>query len=69
MFKFLRKYKFQFDVIAVIVFAIGSIFRFIDYSEDSSKKMNLFGGIVFGLMAIFRTDDVVENLKKKKKLD
>ena len=64
MFKFIRKHRLFFDIMAAIVFALGSYLNFSDYFstgyENTTKhKMDLFGGIVFGIMFIFKLFDVI----------
>jgi hypothetical protein len=71
MFKFIRKHRLIFDILAVIVFGVGSYFNFSDYFsleyENSTKKgMNLLGGIVFEIMCMIKFVDVVGFLKNKK---
>ena len=68
MFKFLDKYKFQFNILAAIIFGTGSVFNFIDYNEKGDG-MDLFGGIIFGIAAIFRIVDIIESLKVRRKAE
>ncbi|HSU28650.1 MAG TPA: hypothetical protein VLJ68_09735 [Chitinophagaceae bacterium] len=68
MFSFIRKNKLVFDVLATLVFAAVSVFKWYDYYGSDGKKMDLIGGIVFGLMAIVKLDDVIAHYRPKKKL-
>jgi phosphatidylglycerophosphate synthase len=69
MFSFFRKHKLTLDIIATIVFALGSIMYAIEYFETENKKMKLFGAIIFGIMTIFKLVDVIERFKTKVKIE
>ena len=66
MFRFLGINKQWADILATIVFALGSIFNFIEYYSEESKKMDMYGGVLFGIMAIIKATDVIGYYKKKK---
>jgi hypothetical protein len=69
MFDFFRKHKLTFDILATVVFALGSIMFPIEYFGAENKKMKLFGAIVFGIMTIFKLVDVIEHFKSKVKIE
>jgi hypothetical protein len=69
MFGFFRKHKLTFDILATIVFALGSIMYAIEYFGAENKKMKLFGAIIFGIMTIFKLLDVIEHFKSKVKIE
>jgi hypothetical protein len=65
--KFFRKYRLQFDIIAILAFAFASWIQFNEYGGPEGEKINLVSGIVFGLMTIIRVVDLIDDLKKKRK--
>lgn len=71
MFKFLRRNKLFFDILACIVFGFGSCMYFIEYFSvefENSKDagMKLFGAIVFAVMFLFKLGDSLGGLRKKR---
>ena len=62
---FLRKYRLQFDILAILVFAFAA-FMFIDEYAIEKKKMQLVTGIASGLMAIIKLIDVIGLVRKRK---
>ncbi|MFM6925654.1 MAG: hypothetical protein ACKOU7_09160 [Ferruginibacter sp.] len=67
MFRQNGKYRIIYLTLAVLVFALGSVFAFYDFSEKKDG-MRLFGGIVFGLMAIFQVDELYAFIKKRNRV-
>jgi hypothetical protein len=71
MFKFIRKNRSFFDILAFIAFGLGSYFYFNDYinvefESVKHKNMKLFGAIVFGILSSIKFAESFEGLKKKK---
>ena len=54
MFSFFRKRRLLFDILASIVFAVGSIMDWYNYFSPEWQKKDLLGGIVYGVMAIIK---------------
>lgn len=66
MFSFFKKHKFLFDILALIIFAGGSVMYWFDYSANENKKIHLIAAIVMGVMAILKLTDVIEYIRERK---
>jgi hypothetical protein len=71
MFKFIKKHRFFFNIVAFIACGLFSYFKFNDYfnvefESVKQKNMNLFGAIAFGILSLLRLVELFEGLKNKK---
>lgn len=67
MFKQNSKYRLTFLILTTVVFVLGSVMNFYEFSEKKDG-MKMAGGIVFGVMAVVYVSDLYEFIKIKKAL-
>ena len=66
MFRFFKKYKLQFDILAVLFWCFLAVSAFFFDHQAEKKNYYLFFGIISTLSMIFKISDVIEGIRKKK---
>ena len=65
MSSFFKKYKFELDIILVVLAVLVSVLNWYDFFEND-KKLSWIGGIIFAIWAIIKLGDIVENYRSRK---
>ena len=73
MFKFIRKNRLAFRILAVIVFGVGAYINLNDYFTEGfdtvkERNMKLFGAIVQGVMAIIFLVELIQLIKERRQI-